>query len=353
MNICKITINVSIDVTDLNSTKNKPKVIALEEHFATPLSLKSRGRWLNEASTNPSTAARSTKLVAQLLDLGEGRIAAMDEAGIDMQILSLTAPGVEQLDVTEAVSVARDANERVAEATRLYPKRLAGFATIPTSSPKEASETLEKAVHEYGFKGAMINGHIRGRYLDDRFFWPILERAEALKVPLYIHPTVPPQQVIETSYKGNFSEEVSYLLATAGWGWHIETALHVLRLIFSGAFDSYPELQVMVGHLGEALPFMLHRIDRRMSKETTKLHRSVAEYLRENIYYTFGGFNFTPAFLNLLLEVGADRIMFSADHPYLPMSAARSFLDDLPVSPVDKAKIAHGNAEKLMGLNVV
>jgi hypothetical protein len=250
------------------------------------------------------------------------------------------------------MEIVSEANEYLAKAVQHYPKRFAGFAAIPTSSPAKAADVLENVVHDYGFKGAAINGHVGGRYLDDRFFWPILERAEALGVPLYIHPTPPPQKIVEASYKGSFSEEVSYTLSTSGWGWHIETALYVLRMILGGAFDSYPKLQVIIGHLGEALPFMSQRIDRNLPREVTGLNRSVGSYLRENVYYTLSGFNFTPAFLNLLLEMGADRIMFSVDYPYGSMVSARNFLDGLPVSATDKVKIASGNAAKLLGLSI-
>jgi predicted TIM-barrel fold metal-dependent hydrolase len=143
---------------------------------------------------------------------------------------------------------------------------------------------------------------------------------------------------------------VTYLLANAGWGWHIETAIHVLRLILGGVFDRYPGLQLIIGHMGEAIPFMLPRIDRVLSPQVTKLDRPVAAYLRENIHYTFSGFNFVPTFLNTMLEVGVDRIMFSADYPYGSMPMAVAFLEQLPVSPADRERIAHGNAESLLGL---
>ncbi len=156
--------------------------------------------------------------------------------------------------------------------------------------------------------------------------------------------------VIEASYTGNYSAEVTDRLSTAGWGWHIETALHTLRLILSGAFDRYPRLQLIIGHLGEALPFMLPRIDRSLPMAMTKLHRPIGAYLRENLYYTISGFNFMPTFLDLFLEVGASRIMLSVDYPHGSMSQALTFLDQLPVTPADKVKIAHGNAELLLGL---
>jgi hypothetical protein len=303
-----------------------------------------------QARPTHQTPTRFSQIIEELCDLDERRIADMDTAGIDVQVLSLTSPGVEQLDAAEAEKLARESNDLTADAVKRHPTRFAVFATLPTMTPNKAANELERTIHEHGFKGAVINGHIRGRYLDDKFFWPILERAEALRVPIYVHPTRPPQPVIDASYSGNFSPEVTALLAASAWGWHIETAIHVLRLILSGAFDKYPNLQLLIGHLGEALPFMLPRIENNLPKEVTKLERPIGSYMRENIYYTVSGFNFIPAFLDLLLEVGADRIMFSADYPYGSMTQARSFLDKLPVSPADKHRIAHGNAEHLLQL---
>ena len=272
----------------------------------------------------------------------------MDEAGIDMQILSLTSPGVEQLEEKEAIKVARESNDFLVDAVKKNPTRFAAFATIPTISPEKAAEELERMVYDHDFKGAVINGHVQGRYLDDKFFWPIFEKAETLGVPIYLHPTQPPKAVVDTYYKG-FTPNVSYMFANAGWGWHIETALHVLRLILGGVFDKYPKLQIVIGHLGESLPFMLNRVDN-MPPEMTKLKHPVSYYLRENIHYTFSGFNFTPTFIDLMLQVGVDRIMFSADYPYASMQEAREFLEKLPISPADREKIAHGNAERLFKL---
>jgi predicted TIM-barrel fold metal-dependent hydrolase len=310
------------------------RTITLEEHYATPAFIKGPGGHLEG------------QLVDQLCDLGDRRIADMDAAGIDLQVLSLSSPGVEQLEATEAVALARESNDHLADAVRRHPTRFAGFAALPTAAPDIAADELERTIRELGFKGALINGHTKGRRLDDKFFWPILERAQALQVPLYLHPTLPPQQVIDASYAG-FAPEVTMGLAGWAWGWHIETATHVLRLILSGAFDRYPNLQLVIGHLGEALPFMLPRLER-LPKALTKLDRTIGAYLRENVHYTFSGFNWTPTFLDLLLEVGVDRIMFSADYPWGSMARARTFLDELPLSPADKERIAHGNAERLL-----
>jgi predicted TIM-barrel fold metal-dependent hydrolase len=322
------------------------RTITLEEHYATPGFLDGPGRSFVERAS--SMGDRMARILEQVRDVGERRIAEMDAAGIDMQVLSLNSPGVEQLDAADAEVLAREANDFVVDAVERHPSRFAGFAAVPMAAPDQAAVELERTVREHGFKGALINGHHRGRYLDDKFFWPVLEAAESLGVPIYLHPTQPPQAVVEASFAG-FSPDVTFMFANAGWGWHIETAVHVLRMILGGVFDRYPKLQVIVGHMGEALPFMLSRVDI-MTTSITGLQRPISAYLRENVYYTFSGFNFTPTFLDLLLQVGVDRIMFSADYPYGSMAQARAFLDQLPVSDRDRERIAHGNAERLLGL---
>lgn len=322
------------------------RTITLEEHYASPGFLNGPGRSFIERAARAGD--RMTRILEQVRDVGEGRIAEMDAARIDVQVLSLNSPGVEQLDAAEAIELAREANDFAADAINRYPARFAGFAALPIAAPGQAADELERTVREYGFKGALINGHHRGRYLDDKFFSPILERAESLSVPIYIHPTQPPQAVVDASYSG-FAPEVSFMFANAGWGWHIETGVHVLRMVLGSVFDRHPKLQVIVGHMGEALPFMISRTDL-MTPSITGLSRPVSAYLRDNVHYTFSGFNFTPTFLDLLLQVGIDRIMFSCDHPYGSMAQARAFLDQLPVSTGDRERIAHGNAERLLAL---
>jgi predicted TIM-barrel fold metal-dependent hydrolase len=323
------------------------RTITLEEHFVSPGFLAGPGKDFTEQIRG--RGPRGARIYEQLQDVGDKRIAEMDAAGIDMQVLSLNSPGVEQAEAAEQLSVAVEANDFLAEAVRKNPGRLAAFAALATAVPDKAAEELDRRVRQQGFKGTLINGHTRGRYLDDKFFSPILECAEALNVPIYLHPTVPPQAVVEASFAG-FSPPVTAMLASAGWGWHIETAVHLVRMILGGVFDRYPKLQLIIGHLGEGIPFMLPRLNRNLPKEMTKLDRPVGAYLRENVHYTFGGFNFAATFLNLLLEVGVERIMFSVDHPYGSMAEARAFLQHLPVSDADRERIAHGNAEKLLGL---
>jgi uncharacterized protein len=322
------------------------RTIALEEHFATPAYLEGPAHRLKEQAER--AGGRFAALIAELLDVDDGRVAAMDAAGVDVQALSLTAPGVEQLEVEEAKSFARSTNAALGEAIRRHPTRFFGLAALPTAEPPAAIAELDRVVGEHWFKGVVINGHHRGRYLDDRFFWPVLARAERLKLPIYLHPTQPPQPVIDAWF-GGLEPTVGEMMAGPGWGWHIETALHVLRMIVGGVFDAHPELQIVVGHMGETLPFMLQRVDV-MAPAITKLKRPISAYLRENVHYTFSGFNFLPTFLELLLQVGVDRIMFSTDHPYQSMAEGRAFLDRLPVSDGDRRRIAHGNAQRLFGI---
>ncbi|MBX9843959.1 MAG: amidohydrolase family protein [Xanthobacteraceae bacterium] len=322
------------------------RTITLEEHFTSPGFVTGPGK---EFMAQLRMRTTSTRIAEQLQDVGDKRIADMDAAGIDMQVLSLNAPGVEQADAAEQIPVAAEANDIMAEAAKKNPKRFAAFASLPIASPDKAAQELDRRVGQQGFKGALVNGHSRGRYLDDRFFSPILERAEALNAPIYLHPTVPPKAVAE-AYFGGFAPQVSGMFASAGWGWHIETAVHVIRMVLGGVFDRYPKLQIVIGHLGEGIPFMLPRLNRNFPTELTKLQRPAGAYLRENVHYTFGGFNFPATFQNLVAEIGVERIMFSADYPWGSMAEARAFLDKIPVSEADRARIAHGNAEKLFGL---
>jgi predicted TIM-barrel fold metal-dependent hydrolase len=321
------------------------RTITLEEHFATPGFLDGPGRDLKEQARQ--AGSRAERLMRDLCDIDEGRIAQMDAAGIDMQVVSLTAPGVEQLEA-EAVALARDTNDALAEAIAKQPTRLSGFAALPIATPDQAAKELEHRFSNQAFAGAVINGHQRGRYLDDKFFWPVLETAESLGAPIYLHPTKPPRPVIEASF-GGFAPLVTEMLAGPGFGWHIETAVHVLRMVLGGVFDRFPKLQIVIGHMGEGLPFFMQRVDV-MPVELTRLKHPVSAYLRENLHYTFAGFNFPPTFLDLLLEIGAGRIMFSADYPYGSMAKARAFLDQIPVSAANRALIAHGNAERLFRL---
>jgi predicted TIM-barrel fold metal-dependent hydrolase len=321
------------------------RVITLEEHFWTDA--------LTDALAGSGQAAlagpRLGALANDLRDLGERRLADMDAAGIDVQVLSVAPPAAQVLDPVTAVRLARQANDRLAEAVGEHPDRFAGFATLPTPDPAAATAELERTVTGYGFKGALINGHTGGRFLDDEEFWPIFERAEALGVPVYLHPTYPTAQVMDAYYSG-LAGQVRATLATGGWGWHAETGLHVLRIILGGVFDRFPGLQLIIGHMGENLPFSLARADDRLSPEITGLKRRVADYVRDHVYVTTSGYFTDAPLLCTLMVLGADRILFSVDYPFASNGRGRAFLDAAPVSEADREKIAHGNAERLLGL---
>jgi predicted TIM-barrel fold metal-dependent hydrolase len=322
------------------------RILTVEEHFASPEFFDGPASFVKERAEK--IGGRYSYVMERLCDVDKKRIADMDAAGIDVQLLSLSAPGVEQLEPSAAIAMARSTNHNLADAIKKHPTRFAGLAAVPTGAPDEAAKELETRIKQ-GFKGAVINGHNRGRYLDNEFYTPILACAEALNVPIYLHPTPPPKAVIDVSY-GGFSPMVTDMLAGGAWGWHIETSVHIIRMICGGVFDRFPKLQFCIGHMGEGLPFMFRRLDI-LPQETTKLKRPISAYLKENVHYSFSGFNFPPTFLDLLLELGGvDRIMFSADYPYQSMEEARAFLAQLPVSAADRERIAHGNAERLFKL---
>jgi predicted TIM-barrel fold metal-dependent hydrolase len=319
------------------------RVISLEDHFWTPAIAEAIGA-LRNPDTDPGGA-----LAADLADLGERRLAAMDAAGIDVQVISHTTPGVQHLDGDTAIPLARAANDALARAVGEHPDRFAGFATLPTSAPEAAADELERAVTELGLKGAMVNGHTQGRFLDDRGFDVLLARAARLAVPLYLHPAEPVPAVREAYYQG-FAPAVSWFLSAAAFGWHAETGLHVLRMVLGGVFDRHPELTLVIGHMGEMLPFMLERVDDNLPPRVTGLAGLPSEYVLRNVHITTSGLFSVPPLLCALMVFGVERIMFSVDWPYASNDAGRRLLDTAPLSPADLERIAHRNADRLLGL---
>ena len=319
------------------------RVISLEDHFWTPEIAEAIG-----ALRNPDTDAGGP-LAANLADLGERRLAAMNAAGIDLQVISHTTPGVQHLDAEIAIPLAREANDALARAVAEHPDRFAGFATLPTSAPDAAADELERAVTELGFKGAMVNGHTNGRFLDDRAFDVLHERAVRLGVPLYLHPAEPVPAVRDAYYQG-FAPAVSWFLSAAAFGWHAETGLHVLRMVLGGVFDRHPELTLVIGHMGEMLPFMLQRVDDNLPPRVTGLERLPSEYVLANVHITTSGLFSVPPLMCALMVFGIERVMFSIDWPYAPNEDGRRLLETAPLSPADLARLAHGNAERLLGL---
>jgi len=320
------------------------RTITLEEHFATPDFSKPTTPLVPAGRVNFVQAVES-----KLLDLGQGRIAEMDAAGIDVQVLSLTGNGMDMLDGPTATALARDANDKVDAAVRAHPKRFAAFAALALQNPEKAAAEFERCVRKLGFKGALVHGTTKGVFLDDPQFTPLFEAAQALDVPIYLHPSPPPKPVQE-AYFGGLPGQVGFFLATAAWGWHVETGTHCLRLMASGLFDRFPKLRIIIGHMGEDLPFSIARAEMILSRDSKHLQRRVGEYFQEHFYITTSGYFTVPPFLCTLQVIGADRILFSVDYPYSPNAAGRNFLNALPVSPEDLGKISHGNAERLLKL---
>ena len=275
----------------------------------------------------------------------------MDAAGIDFQILSLFDPGVQdETDVSRAIDLARRANDDLAETVRANPNRFGGFATLATQDPDAAATEFERAVTELGLVGALINGHCQGRYLDDPAYEPLFASAESLGAPVYLHPTTPHPAVMDAW----FAPYVDEGLHLASWGFAAETGTHVLRLIYSGLFDQFPGLQMIIGHLGEMLPFAAYRVDRYYglggaSGSRRALNRLPSDYLRNNFHVTTSGNFCPPAFACTLEVIGADRVMFSVDYPMDDNQAGSQFLESYPMDDDTRRKVSFENAIRLFG----
>jgi uncharacterized protein len=272
----------------------------------------------------------------------------MDEAAVDVQVLSLTTPGLHNLAPARAVELARRVNDQIAEAVARFPERFQGFATLPTPAPDEAARELERAVRNLGLKGAIRCGRTRERNLDHLDFRPLLEKAAALGVPLFIHPQIPQRAVSNALYAG-ISPEVDVALSAYGLGWHYEAGIQFVRLVASGTFDRLPGLQIVLGHWGEVVLFYLERLA--VLDRTAGLRRRIAEVAQENLYVAASGM-FSETYLRRCVEiVGVDRVLFSTDYPYQhrPGREARGFLEQAPLDTADRARFAHGNWERLTG----
>jgi hypothetical protein len=319
--------------------------IALEEHFVTSSFLKATSAYTQSAPP------RMAQLHPKLLDIGAGRIADMDEASIDFQVLSLAALGFDALDSATATALARDVNDELAAAVSAHPTRFGGFATLALKDPPAAAMELERCVTRLGFHGALLDGTTDGLFLDDPRFLPVFEAADRLGVPIYLHPAPPPEPV-ERAYFSGLPGDLGYLLSIAGWGWHAETGLHTLRLIVSGLFDRLPGLQTIIGHMGEGLPYALARSSSVLSAAAPHLRQPVAAYFQSNIHVTTSGYFTQPPLRCAIDVVGIDRLLFSVDYPFSPNTRGRAFLDSLSdmLGLEDIQKLSYGNAGRVLKL---
>jgi 5-carboxyvanillate decarboxylase len=331
--------------------------IAVEEAFVTPEIMKQWHVVLAGKNVEPGFAKMGETILAQtpgnkvlddrLLDIGAGRLAHMDQIGVDMQVLSLTSPGVQVFDTDLATRLTAESNDALAAAVRAHPMRFAGLAAIAPQDPVAAAREIERAATKLELSGLIVNSHTKGEYLDAPKFRPIFEAAQAADLPIYLHPREP-----AASWVGPY---LDYALWFAGWGFAAETGLHAMRMIMSGLFDKFPKLKIVLGHMGEGLPFWLQRIDNRYLLEVKigaceKLQRLPSEYFLENFVITTSGVTSMPA-LRLSLDVlGVDRILFAADFPYEDDAEAVKFLDGASITEAERKKIYETNARRIFRL---
>jgi uncharacterized protein len=328
------------------------RTVAIEEHFTVPAlvrridpgAIKSRG-------FRPRTPPPDAPSPMQLLpEIGEQRLRSMDEAGITVQVLSNSGPGPDLVAGPDGAAISRDINDYLASAVARHPGRLAGFASLPMLDPEACPLELERSVKELGFLGALINGTTNGLFLDHPSYDGLLSAAEQLDVPIYIHPHLPPEPVRQAYYSG-LPEGSARVLESAGWGWHQETAIHVLRMVLAGTLDRHPRLKLIIGHMGEMLPVMMARIDDVFRYDADHLKRPISRTILDQVWLTTSGIFTEPPFLAALQTFGIDRIMFSVDYPFAPNAKGRAFLDRIALAPADMAKLTHGNVDALLKIN--
>ena len=321
------------------------KLVAIEEHFLTKAV---RDDWNKYADANdPTEKLNLGEVEKRLEDIGHSRIKLMDEAGVDVQVLSLTSPSLHNLG-SESISLAVQTNDYVAEIVKKTPERFQGFSALPMFSPNDAVKELERSVKNLDLKGAMLCGRTREKNLDHKDFWGIFECAETLGVPLFIHPQIPQKAVRDIYYSG-FDEMTDLAFSTFGLGWHYESGIQFVRLVLAKVFDRFPNLQIILGHWGEVILFYAERLAS-LSK-VAKLEKPFIDYIRENLYVTASGM-FSQSYLQRSIEIiGIERILFSTDYPYQyrPGREARSFLEATELSNVNKEKFAFANWERLTG----
>jgi predicted TIM-barrel fold metal-dependent hydrolase len=329
------------------------RTVALEEHFAAPaLSRRIPQDVIHRRGYRPRKISPGAINPVELLpEIGDVRLKSMDEAGITVQVLSNAGPGPDLLPGADGAALAREINDHLAAAISRHPERFAGFACLPMQSPDAIAAEFKRAVKELGFVGAMVNGTTEGRFLDHPSYDGLLATAVELDVPVYIHPHIPPEPVRQ-AYFSDLPEGSGRVLETAGWGWHSETAVHLLRMAVAGTLDRHPKLRLIIGHMGEMLPMMMARIDQVFQHDIEHLKRPITRAILDQVWLTTSGIFDQPPFIAALQTFGIDRILFSVDYPFAPNAAGRKFLNNVSLAPADKVKLAHGNADAVLKLKV-
>jgi predicted TIM-barrel fold metal-dependent hydrolase len=325
------------------------RIITLEEHISFP---EMAAQIPQEALGNFGKSPRMQQLIPLLEDITGDRLKSMDSNGITIQVLSVDSAGANLLDAQKGPAFAAHYNDLIAERIATHRNRFTAFAHLPTTAPLAAADELERAVKTYHFCGAMIRGVTQNRFLDDPIFAPIFDRAQKLNVPVYLHPGLPPKEIADIYYN-NLSGQEGFVeaLACYGWGWHSETALHVLRLFYAGIFDKFPNLKIIIGHMGEMLPMMMVRSNRALAPGNGGANqRTLIETFREQLFITTSGFFTQPPFKLALETFGPDNIMFSVDYPFSTNEMGKDFLNNTGLSGTDLEKIAYRNAERILGL---
>lgn len=325
------------------------KIITIEEHI--PLKTLGKALALHSSKDAIRTLAASSPELpyypdAELYGNIQKRLENMDRHGITKQILS--APVCTQLLPKKEASIVAYANDELAEIVRKYPDRFGAFAVLPWKNTAASVKELDRAITKLGFQGVVLAGRASGKdaFLDDKSFWQILEAAESLNAPIYIHPAAPMASVQKCYYDG-LGDRLSARLSLYGWGWHNETGIQVLRLILSGVFERFPKLQVIAGHWGEMVPFFLSRLDQALLQSVTRLERTITETFRENVYVTPSGIFDYPQLKFCIDVLGADRIIHSVDYPFILNDGALPFIENAPIAQNEKELIAYKNAERL------
>jgi 5-carboxyvanillate decarboxylase len=328
------------------------KRIATEEAWITPEILRAYREMLEKKRGDDGFQAMwglfldRKPLVPRLLDMGEERIKDMDASGIDVQLLLLTAPGVQVFDKDRATALAADSNDQLAAAIAKYPTRFAGLAAIGPEDPKAAAKELERGIKKLGLKGAVVNSHTKGEYLDDPKFWEIFEAAQALKAPIYIHPQTPSQDMVKPFLKRGMERAIM--------GFGVEVALHTLGIITGGALDRFQDLKIVIGHAGEGLPYWMYRIDYMQENSRAsfmpKLKMKPSDYMKRNLYITTSGVPWAPAITMAQSVLGVDRVLYAMDYPYQYRVEEVTMTDNFPISAANKKKLFQTNAEKVFTL---